>query len=79
MGAARKESSQVACVTRVKCPLRKISAVYSSKALLESPTNGQYFITIVWSTLSLSLGYSTGLAWIESSNTPALDISLLLN
>lgn len=42
MGAARSESSQVLCSTMVFFPPMKISEVYSSMALLLSPTYGIY-------------------------------------
>ena len=38
MGAARRESSQVLCITMVLRPPMKISLVYSSIARLLSPT-----------------------------------------
>lgn len=44
-GLARRESSQVLCIEIVLRPPMKISEVYSSKARLESPTYGTYFIT----------------------------------
>jgi hypothetical protein len=42
IGAARSESSQVLCSTMVFLPPMKISEVYSSMALLLSPTYGTY-------------------------------------
>ncbi|BAS82736.1 Os03g0192750 [Oryza sativa Japonica Group] len=42
IGAARSESSQVLCRTMVLLPPMKISEVYSSIALLLSPTYGTY-------------------------------------
>ncbi|KAF7055160.1 hypothetical protein CFC21_062726 [Triticum aestivum] len=47
MGAARSESSQVLCSTMVLLPPMKISEVYSSMALLLSPTYGTYCKTTV--------------------------------
>ncbi|BAT10554.1 Os10g0369950 [Oryza sativa Japonica Group] len=49
MGAARSESSQVLCSTMVFFPPMKISEVYSSMALLLSPTYGIYLMTMTWS------------------------------
>ena len=45
IGAARRESSHVLCMTIVFFPPMNISDVYSSIALLESPTYGTYLIT----------------------------------
>jgi hypothetical protein len=44
IGAARSESSQVLCSTMVFLPPMKISDVYSSIALLLSPTYGTYYM-----------------------------------
>lgn len=43
MGAANKESSHVLCKTMVLFPPMNISDVYSSMALLLSPTYGTYY------------------------------------
>lgn len=43
MGAASKESSHVLCKTMVLFPPMNISDVYSSMALLLSPTYGTYY------------------------------------
>ena len=48
---------------------------YSSKALLESPTDGTYLITTKWSGCSW-LGYNIGLFPTISSITEAFVISL---
>jgi hypothetical protein len=45
MGTASRESSQILYDEMVLTPPRKIYEVYSSRALLESPTNGTYLIT----------------------------------
>lgn len=45
MGTARRESSQMLYEEIVFTPPRKIYEVYSSKALLESPTKGTYLMT----------------------------------
>ncbi len=49
IGTARSESSQILYVEIVFVPPKKIYDVYSSKALLLSPTNGTYLMTTSWS------------------------------
>ena len=44
-GAANKESSQVLCIDIIFSPPQNIEESYSSKARLESPTEGTYLIT----------------------------------
>lgn len=44
-GTANNESSQMLYVEMVLIPPKKIYEVYSSRALLESPTYGTYLIT----------------------------------
>ena len=44
-GAANKESSQVLWMEMIFSPPQKMEESYSSKARLESPTEGIYLIT----------------------------------
>mmetsp|Transcript_6551 Transcript_6551/g.24714 ORF Transcript_6551/g.24714 Transcript_6551/m.24714 type:complete len:323 (+) Transcript_6551:170-1138(+) len=74
-GAASSESSHVLCITIVDLPPMKISLVYSSIALLLSPTYGTYLITTTWSGCSPGL-YKSSFDATMSSTTLLFEISL---